>query len=133
MTNSPQGKVQEFETRILDALHHRVGKNERAAKPHDWYNAAVLALRDDIIDKWFASTAGNRRRDVHERWNERHQRRKGKVRREGYRREGKETGSAWVAQLVERVLGKDEVTGSIPVASSEGEALNLESQADAER
>ena len=26
--------------------------------------------------------------------------------------------SAWVAQLVERVLGKDEVTGSIPVSGS---------------
>jgi hypothetical protein len=25
---------------------------------------------------------------------------------------------AWVAQLVERVLGKDEVTGSIPVPGS---------------
>ena len=34
------------------------------------------------------------------------------------RREGKWTGSAWVAQLVERVLGKDEVTGSIPVPGS---------------
>ena len=35
------------------------------------------------------------------------------------------TGWAWVAQLVERVLGKDEVTGSIPVPGStnfEGEA-----------
>ena len=32
--------------------------------------------------------------------------------------EGKGTGSAWVAQLVERVLGKDEVTGSIPVPGS---------------
>ena len=29
-----------------------------------------------------------------------------------------DTGSAWVAQLVERVLGKDEVTGSIPVPGS---------------
>ena len=27
-------------------------------------------------------------------------------------------GLAWVAQLVERVLGKDEVTGSIPVPGS---------------
>ena len=31
-----------------------------------------------------------------------------------------DTGSAWVAQLVERVLGKDEVTGSIPVPGSRG-------------
>ena len=30
----------------------------------------------------------------------------------------KETDLAWVAQLVERVLGKDEVTGSIPVPGS---------------
>src|SRR6266403_4719569 len=29
-----------------------------------------------------------------------------------------DTDSAWVAQLVERVLGKDEVTGSIPVPGS---------------
>jgi starch phosphorylase len=50
------GKAGTLEARILDALHHRVGKTERAAKPHDWYNAAVLALRDDIIDNWFAST-----------------------------------------------------------------------------
>jgi hypothetical protein len=34
------------------------------------------------------------------------------------RREGEWRGSAWVAQLVERVLGKDEVTGSIPVPGS---------------
>ena len=27
-------------------------------------------------------------------------------------------GRAWVAQMVERVLGKDEVTGSIPVPGS---------------
>ena len=35
---------------------------------------------------------------------------------------------AWVAQLVERVLGKDEVTGSIPVpGSSFGEWEGLDS------
>jgi len=53
----PQGKTGELEARILGALRHRVGKTERAAKPHDWYNAAVLALRDDIIDRWFESTS----------------------------------------------------------------------------
>ena len=31
---------------------------------------------------------------------------------------GEGTRWAWVAQLVERVLGKDEVTGSIPVPGS---------------
>lgn len=57
MTMMPQGKTGELEARILKALRHRVGKTERAAKPHDWYNAAVLALRDDIIDRWFESTS----------------------------------------------------------------------------
>ena len=32
---------------------------------------------------------------------------------------------AWVAQLVERVLGKDEVTGSIPVPGSRGSGCGL--------
>jgi len=56
VTVSPNGKAMELEARILDVLRHRVGKNELAAKPHDWYNATVLALRDEIIDRWFEST-----------------------------------------------------------------------------
>ncbi|WP_406818576.1 glycogen/starch/alpha-glucan phosphorylase [Novosphingobium ovatum] len=43
-------------TLVLDVLRHRVGKDERAAKPHDWFQAAVLALRDKVIDRWFEST-----------------------------------------------------------------------------
>jgi glycogen phosphorylase len=42
--------------RLLDVLRHRVGKDERAAKQHDWFNAAILTLRDDIIDRWMEST-----------------------------------------------------------------------------
>ena len=34
------------------------------------------------------------------------------------RKKIRDTDLAWVAQLVERVLGKDEVTGSIPVPGS---------------
>jgi starch phosphorylase len=41
---------------IIDALRHRVGKDERAAKPHDWYTATVYALRDQVIDRWMEST-----------------------------------------------------------------------------
>jgi glycogen phosphorylase len=41
---------------IVDVLRHRVGKDERAAKPHDWYTATILALRDAIIDTWMEST-----------------------------------------------------------------------------
>ena len=41
---------------IIDILRHRVGKDERAAKPHDWFTATVLAVRDKIIDRWMEST-----------------------------------------------------------------------------
>jgi len=41
---------------ILDVLRHRVGKDERAAKAHDWFSAAALALRDKVIDRWMEST-----------------------------------------------------------------------------
>ena len=41
---------------IIDCLRHRVGKDERAAKPHDWFSAVVLGLRDKVIDRWFEST-----------------------------------------------------------------------------
>ncbi len=45
-----------MEDRIVSVLKHRVGKNEHAAKPHDWFNAAVYTLRDEVIDAWIGST-----------------------------------------------------------------------------
>ncbi len=56
MPSSSNPKIAMLEARILDVLRHRVGKDERAAKQHDWFTAAVLALRDEIIDKWMEST-----------------------------------------------------------------------------
>ena len=56
MTAETKTKTAELEARIVDVLRHRVGKNERAAKEHDWFTAAVLALRDEIIDIWMEST-----------------------------------------------------------------------------
>ena len=41
---------------ILDVLVHRIGKDERVAKPHDWFAAAALTVRDRIIDRWMEST-----------------------------------------------------------------------------
>ena len=41
---------------VRDVLRHRVGKDERAAKPHDWFTATILSLRDKIIDRWMEST-----------------------------------------------------------------------------
>jgi len=56
VTAEIKSKAAELEARILDVLRHRVGKNELAAKEHDWFTAAVLALRDEIIDIWMEST-----------------------------------------------------------------------------
>ena len=49
-------RVTEIDERIIDVLRHRIGKDERAAKPHDWFTATVLALRDKVIDQWMDST-----------------------------------------------------------------------------
>ena len=46
----------EIDAHIIDVLRHRVGKDERAAKPHDWFTATVLTLRDYVIDRWMEST-----------------------------------------------------------------------------
>ncbi|KMS50850.1 glycogen phosphorylase [Novosphingobium barchaimii LL02] len=46
----------DFDKHIMRVLRNRVGKDERAAKQHDWYRAAIYALRDEIIDPWFEST-----------------------------------------------------------------------------
>ncbi len=48
--------VAEMDDHLIDVLRHRVGKDERAATTHDWFNAAVLTLRDHVIDRWIAST-----------------------------------------------------------------------------
>ena len=53
---SPGSKAADIDVHIIDVLRHRVGKDERAAKPHDWYTATVLTLRDAIIDVWMEST-----------------------------------------------------------------------------
>ena len=46
----------EMHEHIVDVLRHRVGKDERAAKVHDWFTAAALTLRDAVIDRWMDST-----------------------------------------------------------------------------
>jgi starch phosphorylase len=42
--------------RIMDALVYRIGKDARAARPHDWLSAVILCVRDRVIDNWMAST-----------------------------------------------------------------------------
>lgn len=56
MPTVDQSTAPEIDERLIDVLRHRVGKDERAAKAHDWFNATVLALRDTVIDRWMEST-----------------------------------------------------------------------------
>ncbi|MBB4857659.1 starch phosphorylase [Novosphingobium chloroacetimidivorans] len=48
--------IRETDALIVDVLRHRIGKDERAAKLHDWYKASILAIRDEVIDRWIEST-----------------------------------------------------------------------------
>ncbi len=47
---------EELAAKIVNSLKYRIGKDEKAARPHDWLAATVLTVRDEIIDKWMAST-----------------------------------------------------------------------------
>lgn len=41
---------------IVERLTYRIGKNATATQPHDWLHAAILAIRDRVIDAWIDST-----------------------------------------------------------------------------
>ena len=56
MNQTPIPALRPFSERLTDTLLHRIGKDERAAKPHDWLAATILALRDVVIDRWMEST-----------------------------------------------------------------------------
>ncbi|PZU58877.1 MAG: glycogen phosphorylase [Sphingobium sp.] len=41
---------------IVERLTYRIGKDAKAAKPHDWLHAVILSIRDRVIDAWIDST-----------------------------------------------------------------------------
>ncbi|WP_419825560.1 glycogen/starch/alpha-glucan phosphorylase [Sphingomonas sp.] len=45
-----------FAAEIVDTLVQRIGKDERAAKPHDWLAATVFTIRNQVIERWMEST-----------------------------------------------------------------------------
>lgn len=52
LSTSPSGLA----ATIVDTLVHRIGKDAQAARPHDWLAATILTLRNEIIERWMAST-----------------------------------------------------------------------------
>lgn len=44
--------VEDLRARIVSKLSYSIGKDVASAREHDWLSAAILALRDGIIDGW---------------------------------------------------------------------------------
>ena len=53
---APAGARPPLADAIVDTLVHRIGKDERAARPHDWLAATIFTVRDEVIEQWMAST-----------------------------------------------------------------------------
>jgi starch phosphorylase len=49
-------EVRALRDEILVKLAHSVGKDPIVAQPHDWLTAAILVVRDRVIDRWMTST-----------------------------------------------------------------------------
>ena len=53
----PRGRTADsLANEILERLTYTVGKDPIVARPYDWLNATILAVRDRIIDQWMDST-----------------------------------------------------------------------------
>lgn len=55
-TPAPPGSLSPLAEAILESLVHRTGKDTHAARPHDWLEATIKTVRNEIIDRWIAST-----------------------------------------------------------------------------
>jgi glycogen phosphorylase len=61
-TTAAPGEVADLEQAIVGKLRYAVGKDPAHAAVHDWYAATALALRDRVVDRWFATTCRTRSR-----------------------------------------------------------------------
>ena len=53
----PRARTAEaLQSEILEKLTYSVGKDPIVARPYDWLNATILAVRDRIIDLWMESS-----------------------------------------------------------------------------
>ena len=49
---------------IIEHLAYQVGKDAAVAKPHDWLRAAILVVRDRVIDHWMDSIRRTQQNDT---------------------------------------------------------------------
>ena len=53
---------------VRDKLTYAIGKDTKNARPHDWFIAVALAIRDRVVDRWIESersTAAARGKQVY--------------------------------------------------------------------
>ncbi|WP_375452722.1 glycogen/starch/alpha-glucan phosphorylase [uncultured Devosia sp.] len=48
--------VEAIQAEILERLIYSVGKDPIVARPHDWLAATILAVRDQVMDRWMESS-----------------------------------------------------------------------------
>ena len=60
----PDHGVADFKRAIANKLIYAVGKDPAAAKPEDWLHAVQLAVRDQLVERWMATTRAQYEQDV---------------------------------------------------------------------
>jgi len=60
----PDRGVADFKRAVANKLIYAVGKDPAAAKPEDWLHAAQLAVRDQLVERWMATTRAQYEQDV---------------------------------------------------------------------
>ncbi len=60
----PDRDVAAFKRAVANKLIYTVGKDPAAAHPDDWLQATALAVRDQLVERWMATTRAQYRQDV---------------------------------------------------------------------
>ncbi|QHI96692.1 glycogen/starch/alpha-glucan family phosphorylase [Xylophilus rhododendri] len=60
----PDHGVADFKRAVANKLIYAVGKDPAAAKAEDWLHAAQLAIRDQLVERWMATTRAQYEQDV---------------------------------------------------------------------
>ena len=62
--DSPPTDLESIKRAIANKLMFTVGKDVSAARPIDWLHAAAYAVRDQLIERWMATTHAKQQQDV---------------------------------------------------------------------
>ena len=60
----PDRDVAAFKRAVANKLIYAVGKDPVAASQDDWLHATALAVRDQLVERWMATTRANYAQDL---------------------------------------------------------------------